>query len=229
MPHPDVPHCTIDGPSGVGKGTAARRLAVALGWHLLDSGAIYRVAAIAAHDAGLALDDADAIAALMPRLDIRFALDDGGEERILLRGDDITEQVRAEETGAKASRIAAEPAVRRALLAAQKAFLKPPGLVADGRDMGTVVFPQASVKFFLDASPEERARRRWKQLSPEHRPATLADLSAEIAARDARDRNRSVAPLVPAQDAVVIDTTSLSVDDVYVRIFGEMRQRGLVP
>lgn len=208
-----VPVIAIDGPSASGKGTVARRVAERLGFHFLDSGAIYRLAALAALRAGMDLDDAAALAALAGTLDIRFA----GEE-ILLGGERVTDAIRTEECGNAASRVAACPGVRSALLERQRAFRKAPGLVADGRDMGTVVFPDARAKVFLEASPEERASRRYKQLKRKGLHASLPELLREVAERDARDRGRSVSPLRAADDAVVVDTTSMSVDAVVARV-----------
>lgn len=221
-----APLCTIDGPSGVGKGTAAKRLAGRLGWHLLDSGAMYRVAGIAAEDAGVPLEDAEAVAERVRNMHVAF---DGSfdDEHILLDGREISDRVREEAAGMAASRIAVFPAVREALLDAQRAFRKPPGLIADGRDMGSVVFPDAPLKIFLDASAAERARRRCKQLWEAGKQATMADVLADIEARDARDRGRAVAPLAPAPDAVEIDTTHLDIASVCDRIHGLITQRGL--
>lgn len=213
-----IPVIAIDGPSGVGKGTVARALARRLGWHFLDSGALYRILALVAQERGRDLADGRAVAALVPNLDIRFVPGEGAEDRIEVGGIDWTDRVRAETTGALASQIAADPAVRAALLERQRAFRQAPGLVADGRDMGTVVFPDARIKVFLDAGPEERARRRLLQLRQAGVEARMRALCDEIAERDQRDRNRPHSPLKPAEDAVVIDTTTLSVDAVIARI-----------
>jgi cytidylate kinase len=220
---------TLDGPSGVGKGTVARALASRHGWHLLDSGALYRILAVSARDRGVSLEDAAGLAALAARLKIAFSVDGADAERITVDDRDITELVRREESGGLASRIAELPEVRTALFERQRAFRQAPGLVADGRDMGTVVFTDAPLKVFLDASAEERAHRRWRQLSPDRRPAKLDDLFAEISARDVRDRTRATAPLVPAEDAVIIDTTRLSVEAVLARVEEEAIKRGLIP
>ncbi len=212
------PVITIDGPSGVGKGTVARALARKRNWHFLDSGALYRILALSAQSAGIPLEQAARVAALAPDLDIRFDVGSGEQESIRVNGQDLTARVRAETTGKLASVIAVFPEVRAALLKRQRAFRTAPGLVADGRDMGTVVFPDAAVKIFLDASPEERARRRHAQLRAAGIEARMRALCEEIAQRDVRDRNRSHSPLKPAEDAVVIDTTELPADAVLLRI-----------
>jgi CMP/dCMP kinase len=224
---PDVPIVTIDGPSGAGKGTIARAVASRLGWHLLDSGALYRVAALAALRAGAALDDDSAVARLAGSLDVEFA-EEAGRERVILGGEDVTTELRTERCGEAASKVAALPAVRRALLARQRAFIRPPGLVADGRDMGTWVFPEAAVKVFLTASAEERAARRHKQLIDKGIGVRLRDLSREIAQRDERDANRPVAPLVPAHDARLIDSTDMSPEEVTERILHWLREAGVM-
>jgi 3-phosphoshikimate 1-carboxyvinyltransferase/cytidylate kinase len=199
----------IDGPSASGKGTVARRVAERLGFHFLDSGALYRAAALAALRAGLDLGDGAALAALARGLDLRFE----GEE-ILLGGERVTDAVRAEECGNAASRVAAHPALRAALLERQRALRRPPGLVADGRDMASVVFPDAVLKVFLTASPEERARRRYKQLMEKGIRATMPALLQDIRERDARDSARGAAPLQQVSDARLLDTTSLAISQV---------------
>jgi cytidylate kinase len=214
----EVPIITVDGPSGSGKGTISRAVASALGWALLDSGALYRLVALAGRRNGLDLDDGSALAGLAAGLHIRFGATPAGEEIVWLGADEVTREIRTEAAGADASRVAALPAVRAALLARQRAFAEPPGLVADGRDMGTVVFPSAPVKIFLTASLEERARRRHNQLKEKGVAATLAALSLEIAERDKRDSSRSASPLVASADAVVLDTTGMSVDAVVERV-----------
>jgi len=216
-----VPVVTIDGPGGSGKGTVGRRLAQALGWHYLDSGALYRLVALAAQRRGVALDDAPALAALARDLEVLFEIGPGpDEERVRLAGDEVGPDLRTEACGERASRVAALPAVRAALLERQRAFRRPPGLVADGRDMGSVVFPDATLKIFLTASPLERARRRYNQLKEKGVSANLAALSDEIARRDARDAQRAVAPLRPAADAVVLDTTGMAIAEVVARVRG---------
>jgi len=209
----EIPALTIDGPSGSGKGTVAARGAEGLGWHLLDFRALYRLTGYAAHKAGVDLADPAAVAAIARNLQVNF--DDG---KIFLDGEDVSLAIRTETAGNNASKVAAVPQVRAALLDWQRDYAKAPGLVADGRDMGTVVFPRAKAKIFLDASAEERARRRYKQLKDKGIDVNLSGLIAEIEERDHRDRNRSVAPLVPAEDALVIDSTDMNVDAVVERV-----------
>lgn len=220
-----VPVIAIDGPSGSGKGTVSRRVAEALGWHLLDSGALYRLVALAGRKAGLAEDDEAGHARLAAALDARFGLDGDGGERVCLGDEDVTGELRQESTGAAASRVAAWPSVRSALFERQRRYAAPPGLVADGRDMGSVVFTDAGLKIFLTASPDERARRRHKQLKEKGLSVNLAALSAEIAERDRRDASRPVAPLVACADAVVLDTTGLGIDEVVARILALAGER----
>jgi CMP/dCMP kinase len=222
---PDVPVLTIDGPSGSGKGTVSRAAAKALGWRLLDSGALYRLVALAGRRAAVGLDDAPRLSKFAQALDIRFGSGPAGEEIVWLEGRDVTRDIRTEEAGNDASRVAALPAVRTALLERQRRFALPPGLVADGRDMGTVVFPGARVKIFLTASPQERALRRHKQLKEKGVTANLAALSLEIAERDRRDMTRSASPLVASADAVLLDTTGMSVDAVVDRVLEIARGR----
>ena len=210
----DAPVIAIDGPSGSGKGTIARGVAAALGFHLLDSGALYRLTAIAAQNKFVSLDDAAALAEIARSLKICFDSNEDGSERIMLDDNDVTHEVRKESTGAGASAVALIPGVRAALLERQRAFQRPPGLVADGRDMGTHVFPSALVKIFLTASAEERARRRHKQLIDKGMDVSLAALSRDIEDRDRRDSERSVAPLKPAEDARILDSSGLSIEAV---------------
>ncbi len=220
-----VPVIAIDGPSGSGKGTVARQVASRLGWRLLDSGALYRLVALAGLRQGLPADDEAGYARLAVGLDVRFELDAAGEEQVFLQGQEVTQELRAESTGELASRVAAWPGVRAALLDRQRALAGPPGLVADGRDMGSVVFPEAGLKVFLTASPEERARRRHKQLKEKGLNGNLAGLSAEIAERDRRDATRTVAPLVATADAIVVDSTTLSIEEVVGRVLALARER----
>jgi len=221
-----VPIVTIDGPSGAGKGTVSRLLAARLGWHLLDSGALYRLVALAGAEAGLAMDDRARHAELARGLDCRFGTADDGSERVWLAGRDVTAGLRSESSGAGASRVAAWPEVRAALLQRQRAHAQAPGLVADGRDMGTVVFPAAPLKIFLVASSEERAKRRYNQLKDKDSGVSLAALSREIAARDRQDESRPVSPLVPARDAIVVDSTTLGITEVVDHVWQLGRQRG---
>lgn len=221
-----IPVLTIDGPSGSGKGTVARRIAQILGWHLLDSGALYRAVGLLALERGISLDDEKALAALAQDLPIRFGVGEDGVS-VLLEDRVRDADLRLEGTGTAASAVAAMPSVRTALLARQRAFRRLPGLVADGRDMGTVVFPDAPFKVFLTASADERACRRHKQLKDKGVGTTITALLEEIQARDARDSGRSVAPLKPAEDAVNIDSTGMSIDSVVAAVLDLLRLRGL--
>jgi CMP/dCMP kinase len=218
MPAAACPIVTIDGPSGSGKGTISRAIAHHCAWNLLDSGALYRLVALAGAQTGLNPDDVSGHAHLARDMAVSFEVARDGSERVRLGADDVTAAIRSEEAGQGASRVAAWPAVRAALLERQRAFARPPGLVADGRDMGTVVFPQADLKIFLTATPEERALRRYKQLKDKGSDVSLAALSREIAERDRRDQTREVSPLKAASDACVIDSSRLSVEAVVGRV-----------
>ncbi|UVE19024.1 (d)CMP kinase [Pseudomonas sp. LS44] len=224
----EAPVIAIDGPSGSGKGTIAGLLAKRLGWALLDSGALYRLLAFAARNHGVDLTNEEALKVLAAHLDVQFiAAANGQSQRIVLEGDDVSDVIRNEQIGAGASQVAALPAVREALLQRQRAFQEHPGLVADGRDMGTVVFPAAPLKIFLTASAEERARRRYLQLKEKGEGVNLASLLDEIRERDARDTQRAVAPLKPASDAILLDSTELSIEQVLERIMSEVADRDL--
>jgi len=219
-PGKNIPVITIDGPTASGKGTITRLLAQRLGWHILDSGALYRLVALAARKHSIPLDDAESLQPLAAHLDVEFAVDEDSDEIVtLLEGEDVTQDLRAETCGNDASQVAQIPAVREALLARQRAFREAPGLVADGRDMGTVVFPDAVLKIFLTASAEERARRRYNQLKDKGLGVTMRGLLDEIAERDARDRERAASPLVAAEDAVQLDTSELTIDEVVDRLW----------
>lgn len=218
----NAPVIAIDGPTASGKGSVAARIAAELGWHYLDSGAIYRILALAGMQRGFALDDEDALAALAPSLDVRF---DG--EAIYLDDREVSLDVRRETTGNAASKIAVLPAVRAALMARLRAFQRSPGLVGDGRDMGSVVFPDAPLKIFLTASAEARADRRYKQLIEKGLPASLDSLVQELRERDARDAMRAVAPLKPCEDAILLDTTLISIAEAVALVLRHARQRGI--
>jgi CMP/dCMP kinase len=222
-----TPIVTIDGPSGSGKGTISRAVAVRAGWHLLDSGALYRLVALSGLKQALKSDDMEGHARIAGSMDVRFDVGSDGGELVILAGEEVTRQIRSEEAGQGASRVAAWPSVRSALLDRQHAFAKAPGLVADGRDMGTVVFPGADLKIFLTASPDERALRRYKQLKDKGSDVSLPALSREITERDQRDSTRAVAPLKPAPDAEVIDSTSLTIEQVIDRVTALGRVRAL--
>jgi len=210
-----IPVLAVDGPSGSGKGTICRNIALQLGWHILDSGALYRLVALGAKRRGIAFDDVLALTTYAENLDVVFSvLKNNDETGILLEGENVSDDIRTETAGNNASKVAAIPEVRKALLQRQRDFAQAPGLVADGRDMGSVVFPQAKVKIFLTASAEERAQRRYKQLKGKGISANLASLQMEIAERDERDSQRAVSPLKPADDAVVLDTSTMNIDEV---------------
>ncbi len=221
-----VPVIAIDGPSGSGKGTLCQTLARHFGWHLLDSGALYRLTGMAADRHGVALDDELAVAELAKNLDVQFVPGAAGEPTsVLLEGDDVSGELRTEKTGLLASKVAVLGAVRSALLQRQRDFAQAPGLVADGRDMGTVVFTDAPLKIFLTASAEERAQRRYKQLKSKGDDVNLATLLLEIQARDKRDSERELAPLKPAADAIQLDSSGLGIEEVFERVLAEAKIR----
>lgn len=222
---PRIPVLTIDGPSGSGKGTISRAVAERLGWHYLDSGALYRAVGLAAAWEGVDLSDAEAVAQCAARTEIRFETEGAGEPHVIVNGKDATRQLRMETAGAAASAIAAHPPVRAALVDLQHRFRRAPGLVADGRDMGTVIFPDAPYKVFLTASAEERAKRRHKQLKEKGVSVNLDSLLHEIAARDERDAGRAVAPLKPADDAVVVDSTGTPITEVIERVLSVLPEK----
>jgi len=214
-----IPVLTIDGPSGSGKGSITQMVAKHLGWHILDSGALYRLTALAAERGGVALDDAPALALIARGLDIEFLASSEGEPvKVVLGGEDVSQALRLETTGNNASKVAVLTEVREALLQRQKDFRQGPGLVADGRDMGTVVFPDAPYKVFLTASAQARAERRYQQLKQQGEDVRIATLLREIEQRDARDMGRKAAPLKAADDAVTIDTTAFSIDQVLKKV-----------
>lgn len=216
--HLKIPVITIDGPSGTGKGTISQRLSNALQWHFLDSGALYRVLALAAKQHDVAVDNEAALKVLAAHLDVQFKLSSSGNTRIILEGSDATETIRTEECGNMASQISAFSGVREALLERQRAFREKPGLVTDGRDMGTVVFPDAILKIYLEADNEERAMRRFQQLKEKGEKTSFDAVLRDILIRDKRDKERTVAPLIPAKEAIIIDTTSLSIEQVLTNV-----------
>ena len=219
-PSPSV--IAIDGPSGSGKGTLAALLARRLGWHLLDSGALYRIVAAAAMARDLQLDDGKSLAVMAASLNIRFEPDG-----VWVDGEDLTATIRSEAVSSGSSRVAALTPVRQAILEQQRGMCRSPGLVADGRDMGTVVFPEAKLKIFLDASPQVRAQRRYNQLKNKGLSVNLRALLESIQERDARDRGRAVSPLRPANDAILLDSTGMSIDTVFERVYAEAVARRL--
>lgn len=218
-----VPVITIDGTSGVGKGTTCLRVAQNLGWHILDSGSLYRLTALQASHNDVA-DDMNQIIGLAGKLDVDYRADND-ELQVYLGGENVTDVIRTEEIGSIASKIAAEPELREALLLRQQAFASAPGLVADGRDMGTVVFPQAELKIFLTAGTQERAKRRYKQLIEKGLNANLPQLITELEARDERDTNRSVSPLCAADDAAIIDTSHMGIEQVVDQVMSLVEER----
>jgi cytidylate kinase len=221
----DIPVVTLDGPSGSGKGTISQLLAERHGWHYLDSGALYRLVALAAHHADISADNVDHLVDLARKLDVEFVLQPGAIAKVLLDGEEVSDLLRTEEIGKMASRIAAETRVRQALLDRQRRFQQAPGLVADGRDMGTTIFPQALLKIYLTASAKVRAERRYKQLMEKGFDVNLPRLLGEIRDRDARDSERSASPLKPAEDAVIVDTSSMTIDEVVDHIDGLLAER----
>ena len=221
------PVITIDGPSGAGKGTVSQLIAERLGWHILDSGALYRLLALAVAHHGMSVEDVDTLKVLSEHLDIQFEQSEDGKVEIILEGEKVTQAIRTEAVGNDASKLAAIPEVREGLLLRQRAFSQLPGLVADGRDMGTVVFPSAQIKVFLTASAEERARRRFQQLQQKGEAVNLGELVKTIKERDERDANRAIAPLVPSAGALVIDSTNLTIEQVVEMIFAETVKAGL--
>lgn len=220
-----VPVITIDGPSGTGKGTIAHLLAQELGWHILDSGALYRIVGVAALDQAVAAEDSEGLVRIAGAMQVAFSTVFPGS--ILLDGKEISGRVRLEESGAMASRVASNPALRAALLQRQHDFRRPPGLVADGRDMGTVVFPDACCKFFLTASAEIRAQRRYNQLKDKEVDVSLPGLLRDIQARDERDSTRAVSPLKPAEEALIVDTGPLTIEQVMAVVRQEIRRHGV--
>ncbi|MDP4652265.1 MAG: (d)CMP kinase [Haliea sp.] len=225
--HQPVPVITVDGPSGAGKGTLSHLLADALGWHFLDSGALYRVTGYACVLEGVAWDDHPSVVRVARHLEVAFTADSAGEVCVAYKGLDVSRDIRTEQGARGASTVAVIPAVRQALLQRQREFRQLPGLVADGRDMGTEVFPDATLKIFLTASAQERAQRRYLQLLEKGENVSLARLLEDIEERDARDSSRTVSPLIPAEDAMVIDSSRLPISDVFSAVMKAARERGL--
>jgi len=223
-----APVITVDGPSGAGKGTISHLLSDTLGWHFLDSGALYRVVGQACLVEGVSWDDHPAVSEIARHLDVSFTASDNGEVLVAYKGADVSRAIRTEEGGRGASTVAAIPDVRTALLARQREFRRSPGLVADGRDMGTVVFPDAPLKFFLTASASERAQRRYNQLLAKGESVSLPRLLEAIEERDARDSSRSVSPLVAAEDAIVVDSTGTSIEQVFAQVMDKVKEMGLI-
>lgn len=223
-----APVIAIDGPSGAGKGTVSQLVAEKLGWHLLDSGALYRLLALAVSHHGMSSEDVESLKVLAEHLDIQFEQSSDGKVEIVLEGEVVTQAIRTEDVGNQASKLAAIPEVREGLLLRQRAFAQPPGLVADGRDMGTIVFLDAPIKIFLTASAEERANRRMQQLQQKGEAVNLEELISVIKERDERDANRAIAPLIPAADALVIDSTDLTIEQVVEMVFAEIAKTSLV-
>lgn len=228
-PKVTAPVITVDGPGGAGKGTVTMQLAKQLGWHLLDSGALYRLVSVAAEQAKVELTDAAGLAQLAENLDVEFLPNEQDLVAVKLNGQDVSQVIRAESVAGRASQVAALDGVRAALLARQQNFAQTPGLIGDGRDLGTVVFPQAELKIYLTASAEERAKRRLLQLQAKGLDGSLEEIQQAIEERDERDQNRAIAPLKPAADALIIDSTNLSVEEVVQQILQEAKNRGLLP
>lgn len=228
MHKPNAKVITIDGPSGSGKGTISQLLAARLGYHYLDSGGLYRLLALAASRHKVALEDVEDLSVLAAHMDVSFRMNPkGGSPEVILEGEDVTNEIRSEDISAGSSRVAAIPQVRAALLERQRAFAREPGLVADGRDMGTVVFPSATLKIYLTASPEERAQRRYNQLIDKGESVSLPALVEKVRNRDERDMNREVSPLVPAESAVIIDTSGMGIAEVLAATLEVVEKAGI--